>query len=108
MAILSGLFHQESDLEQAVDLLYDAGFSHLSISSQNQQKLPIPGGFLVTNLLREPNTESNFGINPGVPVPVFQPVPENAYRIFVSVGTEQLQEALSLMKRTKARQIQIQ
>ncbi|MBE7041970.1 MAG: hypothetical protein E7399_00545 [Ruminococcaceae bacterium] len=105
MAMISGLFHQEQDLERAVDLLEQSGFSHLFISENNPQALPVPGSFLVTNLQREPNTESNFGVNPGLPLPFFRPVPENAKRLTVQVKQEEKTHALTLLKRTKAKEI---
>ncbi len=107
MAIISGLFHQEQDLERAVDLLEQSGFSNLFISAQKEIALPVPGSFLVTNLQREPNTESNFNANPGLPVPFFRPVPENATRLTVSVKQEDKSHAITLLKRTKAKQIRL-
>lgn len=107
MAIISGLFHEEQDLERAVDLLEQSGFSHLFVSSRKENPLPVPGSFLVTNLQREPNTESNFSANPGVPVPFFRPVPENATRLTVSVKQEDKSHAITLLKRTKAKQIRL-
>lgn len=107
MAIISGLFHEEQDLERAVDLLEQSGFSNLFVSSRKEIALPVPGSFLVTNLQREPNTESNFGTNSGLPVPFFRPVPENATRLTVSVKQEEQSHAMSLLKRTKAKQVRL-
>ncbi len=107
MAIISGLFHQEQDLERAVNLLEQSGFSNLFISSNKEIALPVPGSFLVTNLQREPNTESNFNANPGLPVPFFRPVPENASRLTLSVKREDKLLAMTLLKRTNAQQIRL-
>ena len=107
MAIISGLFHQERDLERAIDLLEQSGFSNLFVSSSGDNTLPVPGSFLVTNLQREPNTESSFGTNSGLPVPFFRPVPENACRLTVSVKQGEYSHAITLLKRTKAKQIRV-
>ena len=107
MSIISGLFYGEQELERALDLLDQAGFSSLSVSSGQNQALPVPGGFLVASLEREPNSESNFGTNPGLPLPFFRPVPENAKRLTVQVKQEEKNQALHLLKRTKAKQIRL-
>lgn len=107
MAIISGLFHQEQDLERAINVLEQAGFSRLFVSSGQNIPLPVPGSFLVANLQREPNTESNFGGNQGLPVPFFRPVPENATRLTVQVKGEEQEQAMILLKRTNAKQIKL-
>ncbi len=107
MAIISGLFYEEKELERAMDLLEQSGFSHLFVSSQKENALPVPGSFLVANLQREPNTESNFGTDSGLPVPFFRPVPEHSTRLTVSVKQEDKSHAISLLKRTKATQIRL-
>lgn len=107
MAIISGLFHQEQELERAVDLLEQAGFHHLFVSSVDSSALPVPGSFLVAGFQKNATTESNFGVNPGLPLPFFRPVPENASRLTVQVRAEDKNHALSLLKRTRAKQLRL-
>ena len=105
MSIISGLFYREQELERALDLMVQAGFSKLSIASESPSSIPLPGGYLA--LQREPNSESNFGTNPGLPLPVFRPVPEHAKRLTVQVKQEEKNQALQLLKRSNAKQIQL-
>ncbi len=107
MSIISGLFYEEQELERALDLLEQAGFSQLFVSSYQKPPIPVPGGFLVSSLQREPNSESNFGSNPGLPLPFFRPVPEYANRLTVQVKQEEKNQAVNLLKRTKAKQIKL-
>lgn len=108
MAVISGMFHQEKELERAADLLEQAGFSKLFISSQSDPELPVPGSFFVSDIQREQYTENNFGISPGVPLPVFSAAPSKGLRLTVQVKKADQPQAITLLRRSHAKQIQVQ
>ena len=108
MAIVSGIFHQEKELERAAELLNQSGFSNFFVTGSTSSELPVPGSFFVSVLQRDQLTESNFGTGPGVPLPVFQSNHNNrGLRLTVQVKKGEKNQVAHLLRRSKAEQIQI-
>lgn len=107
MAAISGIFHQEKQLERAAELLQQSGFSHFFVTDRDPATLPVPGSFFVSTLHRDRFTENNFGVSPGVPLPVFQPSHSGGMRLVVQVKQGEKNQAIGLLRRSKAEQIQI-
>ncbi len=108
MAIISSLFKQEAELERAADLLSQAGFSNFFVGDDPSLSLPLPGSFFLAGLQRDSMTESNFGTNPNVPLPIFPPKPTAQNRLTVHVREGEKNMAIGLLKRSRAEQITVQ